>query len=110
MSEGAQGIRIAAPKRASAGEVIELKAMIQHAMETGYRRDQLGKQIPRFILERFECLYNGKLVFRAELFPAIAANPFLDFFIRATESGTLDFRWTDQDGQTFSERVTLEVA
>ena len=48
-------------------------------------------------------------MFRAELFPAIAANPFLNFFMRATESGTLDFRWTDQDGQSFSERVTLEV-
>jgi sulfur-oxidizing protein SoxZ len=109
VSDEAQAIRIAAPNRASAGEVIELKAMIQHEMETGYRRDQFGRQIPRFILERFECLYNGKPVFRAELFPAIAANPFLNFFIRATESGTLDFRWTDQEGHTFSERVTLEV-
>jgi sulfur-oxidizing protein SoxZ len=109
VSDAADGIRIAAPERAGAGEVIELKAMIQHEMETGYRRDQLGKPIPRFILERFECLYNGKRVFRAELFPAIAANPFLNFFIRATESGTLDFRWTDQDGNTFSKRVLLEV-
>jgi sulfur-oxidizing protein SoxZ len=109
VSEGTQGIRIAVPKRANAGEVIEIKAMIQHEMETGYRRDQFGKQIPRFILERFECRYNDKLLFRAELFPAIAANPFLNFFMRATESGTLDFRWTDQDGRSFSERVTLEV-
>ena len=109
MNDAAEGIRISAPERATAGDVIELKAMIQHEMETGYRRDQLGKPIPRFILERFECLYNGKPVFRAELFPAIAANPFLNFFIRATESGTLEFRWTDQDGKTVSKQVTLEV-
>ena len=109
MSDTTQGIRIAAPKRANAGAVIEIKAMIQHEMETGYRRDQFGKQIPRFILKRFECRYNDKPVFGAELFPAIAANPFLNFFMRATESGTLDFRWTDQDGHAFSERVMLEV-
>ncbi len=104
------GIRIAAPKRATPGEVIEIKAMIQHEMETGYRRDEFGKQIPRFILTRFECRYNDKPVFTAELYPAIAANPFLNFFMRATESGTLDFRWTDQDGRAFSEHVTLTVA
>ena len=102
-------IRIAAPKSASAGEVIELKALIRHPMETGYRRDRYGEQIPRHILKRFECRYNGELVFAADFFPAVAADPFLVFHTVATESGVLEFRWVDQDGQSFAETVKLEV-
>lgn len=102
-------IRIAAPQSARLGEVIELKAMIQHAMESGYRRDQYGRQIPRDILKHFECLYNGEVVFQAEFFPGVAANPFLSFYTTATRSGTLAFRWVDQRGQVFSESVQLEV-
>ena len=103
-------IRVAAPKRASPGEVIELKAMIRHPMETGYRRDRYGKQIPRHILKRFECRYNGEVVFAADFFPAVAADPFLTFYTRATESGRLEFRWIDQEDAVFTETVSLEVA
>lgn len=103
------GIRIAAPETATRGEVIELKAMIQHDMETGYRRDEYGRPIPRDILKLFECTYNGESVFQAEFFPGIAANPFLSFHTTATESGTLLFRWVDQSGQEWSEQAQLEV-
>ncbi len=102
-------IRIAAPKTASPGEVIELKAMIQHEMESGYRRDQYGRQIPRDILKHFECLYNDEMIFRAEFFPGVAANPFLSFFTTASQSGTLVFRWVDQGGRVFTDSVHLEV-
>ncbi len=103
-------IRIAAPTIANKGEVIELKAMIQHEMETGYRRDRFGKEITRDILKYFECFYNGESVFKAEFFAAIAANPFLSFFTTATESGTLEFRWIDQNGVASSQSVELEVS
>ena len=102
-------IRIAAPAQAQAGEVIELKAMIRHPMETGYRRDLYGRPIPRDILKRFECRYNGELVFAAEFFPAVAADPFLTFYTTATESGLLEFSWVGQDGHRFSDSVALEV-
>lgn len=102
-------VRVSAPDTATEGEVIELKAMIQHEMESGFRRGQMGEQIPRDILKQFECVYNDEVVFSAEFFPAIAANPFLSFHIRAGRSGTLLFRWTDQQGETFSEQVSLEV-
>ena len=102
-------IRIASPASARRGEVIELKALIRHRMETGYRRDLYGKAIPRDILKRFECRYNGELVFAAEFFPAIAADPFLTFYTRATESGTLEFRWIDQQGVVHTETAALEV-
>lgn len=102
-------IRIAAPKQARKGEVIELKAMIAHDMESGFRRDQFGRKVPRDILKHFECVYNGETVFAAEFFPAVAANPLLVFYITATDSGTLEFRWVDQQGKAVSDSVELLV-
>lgn len=102
-------IRISAPDTARKGEVIELKAMIQHKMETGYRRDSRGEVVARDIITRFECRYNGELVFASDFHPGIAANPFLSFHTRATESGTLEFVWTDQDGQSWSQTHELTV-
>ncbi len=102
-------IRIAAPKTAQKGEIIELKALIQHDMESGYRFDERGKTIPRNILTKFECVYNDDIIFSANYYPGIAANPFLTFYTTATESGTLIFKWTEQTGQMFSDQVDIVV-
>ena len=98
------------PERAKRGEVIEIKALVSHPMETGYRRTQLGALVPRDIIRRFVCTYNGTEVFRAELHPAIAANPFIAFPTVATESGTLTFQWSGDNGfaMTESARITVE--
>lgn len=103
-------IRISIPEKVNAGDIIELKAMIQHPMETGYRRDQKGKVIPQNIITSFRCSYDERTIFEATFLPGIAANPFLTFFVRATHTGTLVFRWTDQVGETWSEKRTLSVA
>ena len=103
-------IRIAAPDTASKDEVIELKALIQHPMETGYRSNARGENIPRDIITRFECRYNGEVVFASDFQPGMAANPILTFYTRATETGTLEFVWTDQDGQRWSQSHALTVA
>jgi sulfur-oxidizing protein SoxZ len=78
-------------------------------METGYRRDLVGGAIPRDIINRFVCTYNGIEVFSADFYPAIAANPFLSFFTVATESGTIALSWTGDDGQTQTETATITV-
>lgn len=98
------------PARAARGEIIEIKTLIAHSMETGYRLGPTGAAIPRDIINRFVCTYNGDEVFRAELFPAIAANPFIAFSTIATESGELSFSWTDDHGQTQTEvrQITVE--
>jgi sulfur-oxidizing protein SoxZ len=98
------------PQRAKRGEIIEIKSLIQHPMETGYRLDSKGAVIPRDIISRFTCAYNGDEVFRAELFPAISANPFIAFSTVATESGELVFTWIDDNGQIQSEirQITVE--
>ena len=97
------------PGRAKRGEVIEIKALISHPMETGYRRTQLGAKIPRDIIRLFVCAYNGTEVFRAELHPAIAANPFVVFSTVATESGTLSLSWTGDNGFAVTESATIVV-
>ena len=98
------------PQRAKRGDIIEVKTLIQHPMETGYRLDNKGAAIPRDIINRFTCTYNGQEVFRADLFPAVAANPFIAFFAVATESGELAFSWTDDHGETQTEvrQITVE--
>jgi sulfur-oxidizing protein SoxZ len=97
------------PARAKRGEIVEIKTLISRVMETGYRRTQLGAAIPRDIVRRFVCTYNGTEVFRAELHPAIAANPFIAFSTVAVESGTLTFQWTGDNGFSVTESAKITV-
>jgi sulfur-oxidizing protein SoxZ len=97
------------PERARRGEVIEIKALIGHPMETGYRRTQHGERIPRDIITLFTCTYNGTEVFRAELHPAIAANPFIAFTTLAIESGTITLHWSGDNGFAASESAAIVV-
>jgi sulfur-oxidizing protein SoxZ len=97
------------PKEAKRGEIIEIKTLVSHVMETGYRRSNVGAAIPRDIINSLVCTYNGEEVFRADLFPAIAANPFITFHTVATESGKLEFKWTDDKGNITTESVAISV-
>jgi sulfur-oxidizing protein SoxZ len=97
------------PERARRGEIIEIKTLIAHPMETGYRRSQVGARIARDIIRLFVCTYNGTEVFRADLHPAIAANPFIVFSTVATESGTLAFQWTGDNGFSVTESASIVV-
>jgi sulfur-oxidizing protein SoxZ len=98
------------PAKARRGEVIEVKTLVGHPMETGLRRTQLGEPIPRDIIRSFTCTYNGAEVCRAEFHPAIAANPLFTFNTVAAESGTLEFRWSGDNGfvATHSASITVE--
>jgi sulfur-oxidizing protein SoxZ len=97
------------PAKAKRGEVIEIKTLISHEMEPGYRADSTGVLRPRDIITDFTCKYNGEEIFRAELFPAIAANPFFVFSTVATESGTLTFEWTGDNGFSATESADITV-
>lgn len=102
-------IRLAVPEKAAVDEVIEVKALIRHPMESGHRRGSRGEVIPRDIITRFECNYAGDQVFAADFHPGVAANPLITFFVRALKSGDLNFTWTDQHGESWSETATLTV-
>lgn len=97
------------PKTAKRGEIIEIRAMVQHVMETGYREGPNGVTLPRNIIKRFVCRYGTEEIFSAELFPAIAANPYMAFSVVAAESGTLSFEWTDDKGETQTASAEITV-
>lgn len=61
------------PKTAKRGQIIEIKTLISHIMETGFRRNDVGQPIPRNIITNFVCTYNGEEIFRADLYPAIGS-------------------------------------
>lgn len=101
---------ITMPKTARRGEVIEIRALIAHVMETGFRTGSDGKLAPRDIIRSFTCRYNGEVIFAAELFPSIAANPYIAFHTVATESGQLEFSWSGDKDFSQTEKVQLTVA
>jgi sulfur-oxidizing protein SoxZ len=95
---------------ARSGEVIEIRATLGHPMETGHRPDGMGRLVPRNIVTRFECRLDGERVFGMDLFPAVAANPYIAFTLRAQRSGTLTFTWEGDNGFAHSETKSLTVA
>jgi sulfur-oxidizing protein SoxZ len=98
------------PPKAKRGDVVAVKTLISHAMESGYRHTTTGATIPRDIIRSFVARYNGEEIFRAELHPAMAANPFITFHTVATESGTIEFQWEGDNGfaQTAAAKITVE--
>ena len=102
--------RIQLPAQARRGEVIEVRIVIQHAMETGFRFDDVGKPIPRNVINALSCRYNGVEIFRADMSSGIAANPYLQFYTVAEDSGELVFNWVDDEGRQDSERQRLNVS
>ena len=98
------------PETAAPGDIVPVKILIQHPMETGFRTGPDGALVPRDIIQTLSCLYLGEEIFRADIFPAIAANPFFGFHLRAETTGEVAFIWTDTAGTTSREVRTLTVA
>jgi len=102
--------RVRVPASAKKGEVVEIKTLVSHAMESGQRRTADGKTIPRDIINNFACTMNGKKVFEAKLEPAISANPYIAFFVRVEGPSTLEFVWTDDEKRTYRSEAKIAVA
>ena len=102
--------RVRMPGSAKRGEVIEIRTLVQHPMESGFRLDNTGKEIARHIVESFDCTYNGREIFRAKLYPAVSTNPFFTFYAVATESGYFVFTWKDDQGGNATITQMLTVA
>jgi sulfur-oxidizing protein SoxZ len=97
------------PKQAKKGEIISIRALISHEMETGFRPNNVGQLIPRNIIKDFVCTYDGVEIFRAELFSAVSANPYIAFTTVATASGTITMKWTGDNGFSATESVKIVV-
>ncbi len=102
--------RIQVPAEARRGEIVEIRVLIQHPMETGYRNDDTGKRIARNTIRTLTCRFEGTEIFRAEMSPGIAANPYVVFTTIAEASGTLEFEWVDDAGVQESARTALRVS
>ncbi len=101
--------RVRVPKSAAKDEVITIKTLISHKMESGQRKGKDGKIIPREIINKFACEFNGKPVFSCDIEPAISANPYFEFNARVAESGTFKFTWVDDDDSVYETERSIEV-
>jgi sulfur-oxidizing protein SoxZ len=102
--------RLRVPTEAKKGDIIQIKTLISHPMETGLRKDDAGKPIAREIIKSFVCEFNGKPLFSADLEPAIAANPYIEFTAKMAESGTFTFAWTEDDGTVTTAQASITVS
>jgi sulfur-oxidizing protein SoxZ len=100
---------VSMPKTATKGEIVPIRVIVQHDMESGFRHTERGVRVARDIIRDFVCSYDGVEVFRAELHPAMGANPTFSFFTRATQTGTLEFKWTGDNGYASSVTSMLTV-
>jgi len=100
---------VSVPPSAKKGEVIEIRTLASHPMETGFRHTTTGELIPRDIITTLVCTYNGAEIFRAALHPAVSANPLVTFNTVATESGTLEFKWTGDNGYSVTASAPISV-
>ncbi len=102
--------RVRVPREVAAGETITIKTLISHKMESGQRKDGDGNVIPRSIINRFTCTFNGETVIDVQMEPAISTNPFFEFDAAVPESGTFEFTWYDDDGDVYTETKEIAVS
>ena len=102
--------RVKVPKKASKREVIVIKTLISHPMESGQRKDKEGNLIPRQIINKFTCEFNGQTVFSCDMDPAVSANPYMEFSAKVEESGTFKFTWVDDDGSVYETENEIAVS
>ena len=101
--------RVKVPKTAAAGDVITIKTLISHKMESGQRKDSDGNRIPRSIINRFTCEFNGEMVMDVSMEPAISTNPYFQFDATVSESGEFVFTWYDDDGDIYTTSKEIAV-
>jgi sulfur-oxidizing protein SoxZ len=102
--------RVKVPSTASKGEVITIKTLISHKMETGLRKDRkTGKVVPRQIINKFTVTFNGQTVFSTDIEPGVSANPYMQFSVKVPESGEFEFTWVDDNGETYKTKKKIEV-
>jgi sulfur-oxidizing protein SoxY len=101
--------RLKVPAAVGPDEIVEIKTMISHRMETGLRTDARGNPIPRRIINKMTCSRDDRRIFAADLSPAIAVNAYLSFCMVARASGALEFTWHEDGGAVYRAARPLLV-
>ncbi|MBE1284118.1 MAG: thiosulfate oxidation carrier complex protein SoxZ [Rhodobacteraceae bacterium] len=102
--------RVKVPKTAAAGDVVTIKSLISHKMESGQRKDKEGNTIPRSIINRFTVEFNGESVLDMTMEPAISTNPYVQFEAKVPEAGEFTFTWYDDDGSVYDTKKAIAIA
>lgn len=108
MSRSSRAV-ITMPKTAQKGEIISIRAIVQHDMESGFRHTEQGVRVPRDIIRNFICIYNGNEVFKADLYSGIGSNPLFIFTAKADQSGTFEFKWTGDNDYLTTVKQAITV-
>jgi sulfur-oxidizing protein SoxZ len=101
--------RVQAPSEVAKDEIFEVRTLIGHPMETGLRLDDSRRVIPRDLINKFTCRYNDVVAFSVDMHESVAANPYLSFYLRATESGRLQFIWEEDGGTVYRLESSITV-
>ena len=101
--------RVKVPKSAAAGETVTIKTLISHKMKSGQRKDADGNKIPRSIINRFTCDFNGQNVIDVTLEPAISTNPYFESSAVVAEAGEFRFTWYDDDGSVYEDSKKIAI-
>jgi len=102
--------RVRVPKKIKKGDLFEVKTLVSHLMETGLRKDKdTGTTIPRDIIRALPVVYTGQQVLKGVWHPAMSANPYTSFYVKAEESGPMIFTWTDDNGQAYTKEINIKV-
>src|SRR5690606_23593963 len=102
--------RVKVPKSASAGEVITIKALISHKMESGQRKDADGNLIPRGIVNGVTCDLAGEYVGGVAIAAAVWSNPYFECDGKVDAACEIKFTWYDADGDVYEDTQTTEIA
>ena len=92
------------------GEIVRVRAQIEHQMESGLRSDEAGRLRPRNIVRKFEARLGQNLLFTWEPGISISQNPYIEFTFKARQSGDLTMLWRDDKGATLTASKTITVA
>ncbi len=100
--------RIRAPRSARRGEIVEIRTLIDHPMDSGIRAD--GSSAPRNMLATFRATVNGETFFEADFGNGASANPYFVLHCRVDADSAFAFVWTHEDGRQFRGSATVSVS
>jgi sulfur-oxidizing protein SoxZ len=102
--------RVRVPRDAKAGDSVSVRTLISHPMESGNRRGSDGNLIPRQIINRFTCAFNGEMVVDVAIHPGVSTNPYFQFDALVNASGSFEFTWYDDNGSVYTDTAEIAVA
>ncbi len=97
------------PEKAKIGELIEIQSLIAHPIQIMTQSEKINLEKKQNFIERLTVKFNKNQIFAAEFTSKLSANPYISFFFKATETGTLLFTWYETSGRKWAIEKKLQV-